>query len=558
MSQPPTYARQYSFLAYQVSNPEDPLPGQKVDQELNAAKVTLDAILTNLALIQRDDGRLANNSVGTSQLDGALISLGFERPTSWATTTAYAVDDAVFQSNKLYICLIAHTSGTFATDLAALKWEEVIDFTSLVTDAEAARDDAQTYAAAALASKNAALGYANDIFGGIDRFYGSTTGTNNYTVATQTYQPGARASGFEAWFYVVNANSGAVNIAIGGYADDDVKNNDGSELVSGEWPAGSLQGVKWHDTLGHYVWINSANPVKYARLLSDNTFTGVQTFSGVVNFDAAVDFDAAAVFDAAATFNAAASFNSTFTITSTDAGADVGPNLTLDRFSASPAASDNLAAIAFRGRDSTAAETNYATVYGIISDPTNGSEDGQLIIQTMIAGTNSDRLKIGAGVFTASATGGDQGVGTINATGVYDDGVLLTPGGSTLLGTITTTSGTEQTLSGLTLTSYKFLKLIWRGVSTGGTVSFGLGNSGSDDVVVTQATGGAGGVIHGTTEIELSTGKSITMASIAITPGSAIGITVNTTSITNASTAVFLDGGGGTLDAGSIDVYGIK
>jgi hypothetical protein len=313
MSQPPTYARQYSFLAYQVSNPEDPLPGQKVDQELNAVKVTLDAILTNIALIQRDDGRLANNSVGTSQLDGALISLGFERPTSWATTTAYAVDDAVFQDNKLYICLIAHTSGTFATDLAALKWEEVIDFTTLVTDAEAARDEAETYAAAALASKNSAATYAADIFGGVDRFYGSTTGTDNYTVATQDYQPGVRESGFEAWFYVVNANGGPVNITIGGYADDDVKNNDGSELVSGEWPAGSLQGVKWHDTLGYYIWLNNANPVKYARLLSNNTFTGVQTFSGVVNFDAAVDFDAAAVFDSTVALNGAVTAASTLT-----------------------------------------------------------------------------------------------------------------------------------------------------------------------------------------------------------------------------------------------------
>jgi hypothetical protein len=44
---------------------------------------------------------------------------------AWATSTVYAVDDLVIQSNKIYKCLTAHTSGTFATDLAATKWVEV-------------------------------------------------------------------------------------------------------------------------------------------------------------------------------------------------------------------------------------------------------------------------------------------------------------------------------------------------------------------------------------------------------------------------------------------------
>lgn len=41
----------------------------------------------------------------------------------WLTSTSYQVNDVVIQSNKFYICLIAHTSGTFATDLAAAKWQ---------------------------------------------------------------------------------------------------------------------------------------------------------------------------------------------------------------------------------------------------------------------------------------------------------------------------------------------------------------------------------------------------------------------------------------------------
>lgn len=44
-------------------------------------------------------------------------------PTSaWQTSTAYAVGALVNSSSFSYRCLIAHTSGTFATDLAAGKW----------------------------------------------------------------------------------------------------------------------------------------------------------------------------------------------------------------------------------------------------------------------------------------------------------------------------------------------------------------------------------------------------------------------------------------------------
>ena len=44
--------------------------------------------------------------------------------TEWATATAYVVGDVrtVASSGECYRCLVAHTSGTFATDLAASKW----------------------------------------------------------------------------------------------------------------------------------------------------------------------------------------------------------------------------------------------------------------------------------------------------------------------------------------------------------------------------------------------------------------------------------------------------
>ncbi|NJL70352.1 MAG: hypothetical protein HC888_01480 [Candidatus Competibacteraceae bacterium] len=42
---------------------------------------------------------------------------------AWVTATAYAPSDIVRQGTAQYICLIAHTSGTFSTDLGAGRWE---------------------------------------------------------------------------------------------------------------------------------------------------------------------------------------------------------------------------------------------------------------------------------------------------------------------------------------------------------------------------------------------------------------------------------------------------
>jgi hypothetical protein len=49
----------------------------------------------------------------------------FYSPTAeaWVTATAYALGDYVTSSSLRYLCSIAHTSGTFATDLAAYKWK---------------------------------------------------------------------------------------------------------------------------------------------------------------------------------------------------------------------------------------------------------------------------------------------------------------------------------------------------------------------------------------------------------------------------------------------------
>jgi len=58
-----------------------------------------------------------------SQKRVALTDMTRTAQDDWVTLTAYVVDDIVLSANGLYYkCLIAHTSGVFATDLAAVKW----------------------------------------------------------------------------------------------------------------------------------------------------------------------------------------------------------------------------------------------------------------------------------------------------------------------------------------------------------------------------------------------------------------------------------------------------
>jgi len=153
MSQPTTYVRAFNFTNQQAVTPSDPLPADKVDLEFNLVKTSLDETQANLALIQRDDGAVKNNSIGYDQLKAELNGFGFNPPAPWATATNYIARDTVFQGSGFYQCLVSHISGVFATDLAAGKWLLVADFTAATTAAAAS-------AAAALVSQNAAVASA--------------------------------------------------------------------------------------------------------------------------------------------------------------------------------------------------------------------------------------------------------------------------------------------------------------------------------------------------------------------------------------------------------------
>ena len=120
MSQAKSYSPSHSFVADSATLAN--FPGQSLDIEFNNVKTTTDALGANLALIQRDDGQLANGAVTYDSLSTALQANGLAPATAWMTGVAYPAGVAVVEKNNLYRAVVAHTSGVFATDLAAGKW----------------------------------------------------------------------------------------------------------------------------------------------------------------------------------------------------------------------------------------------------------------------------------------------------------------------------------------------------------------------------------------------------------------------------------------------------
>jgi hypothetical protein len=125
MAQPTPFNRSENYTEYAAAHPGATFPPASLDTEMNAIETTLDATLANLALIQRDDGKLANLSVHPDALSAATKALiaAWTPRGLWATATLYTIRDVVEQSGVSYVCAETHTSaGAFATDTAAGRW----------------------------------------------------------------------------------------------------------------------------------------------------------------------------------------------------------------------------------------------------------------------------------------------------------------------------------------------------------------------------------------------------------------------------------------------------
>jgi hypothetical protein len=128
MAQPTAYSKTTNFAQDEANNVggRASVRTSNLDAEFRNIETTLDETLRNLALIQRDDGKLIDGLVELYNLSSACRAALQARIVVrglWATSVSYAAYDMVDVGGLAYICAVAHTSGNFVTDYAAGRWQ---------------------------------------------------------------------------------------------------------------------------------------------------------------------------------------------------------------------------------------------------------------------------------------------------------------------------------------------------------------------------------------------------------------------------------------------------
>ena len=180
MPQPPQYTPIIDFSNEEAINASgrSTIKTAALDAEFANVSTSITGINGNLALLQRDDGKLRDLTVGVSALTQDALNLigGFTLRGTWAPATAYMVNEVVEESDAYYVCHTAHTSGG---SFAATNWNK---FGIVNTDADVAAATAVVEAQNAAASAQAAANSAALAAGSLAPATG--TSTSSITVGT--------------------------------------------------------------------------------------------------------------------------------------------------------------------------------------------------------------------------------------------------------------------------------------------------------------------------------------------------------------------------------------
>jgi hypothetical protein len=113
---------------------------------------------------------------------------------NWATNTAFELRDLVLDSatNNVYICLVAHTSGTLSSDVSASKWSLVINAAAVAASAATATTKASEASTSASTASTQATNSANSATAAASS--ASTASTQANTATTQASTATTKAS----------------------------------------------------------------------------------------------------------------------------------------------------------------------------------------------------------------------------------------------------------------------------------------------------------------------------------------------------------------------------
>lgn len=284
----------------------------------------------------------------------------------------------------------------------------------------------------------------------------SATNAANSATSAQTYAGDALTSANNA----AASYDSFDDRYLGAKASDPTLDNDGNALLTGAiyWNTGSSIMKVWTGSTWSATYLPASGylPLSGGTMTGDITFSGTQTFPGVLsltggtltgNLTVNTGADSRVLLQSTGTtqgqFQSTASLvrlasnnalplvlstngvdrqsiddNGNFTfgsltssakytfqsqttgdflvLESVDASATAAPDLVLYRNSSSPAAADQIGIIIWRGKDSGAADQQYARIGVVVTDPTAGSEDGDIWFETTGNGAAAERFRFGS------------------------------------------------------------------------------------------------------------------------------------------------------------------
>lgn len=163
MSQPPDhYERIFDFTDFSAMQPSAQQPGQKIDQELNAARESLNETIDRLGEIQRDDGKLRSSALDTTEFNGIVNAATATATAAASSASASATTATTKASEATSAATTASGAATTATGAAASAQAQATIASTSATTATTKAAEAADSAASALTSKNSAFASASN------------------------------------------------------------------------------------------------------------------------------------------------------------------------------------------------------------------------------------------------------------------------------------------------------------------------------------------------------------------------------------------------------------
>lgn len=251
MSAAPGYTPTTSFANDETNGVAGRSTVKTVSLDTECANIasSINALNTNLQIIQRDDGKLKDFAVepyALSEQARSLIATGGTPRGMWAAATLYEVSDVVQYGTIAYMCYVQHTStGVF----------DATKFIAISGDGQAATHAAQAATSDANAATSAATATTQATNAAASASSAATQASNAATSASNASTNAGIAQG-----HANNASTSATNAALsydsfddrylGAKTADPTLDNDGNALLVGAiyWNSTSNVMKAWTST----------------------------------------------------------------------------------------------------------------------------------------------------------------------------------------------------------------------------------------------------------------------------------------------------------------------